>query len=107
MPDHIFNLVLVNNSAPEQMPDVRRQTVDFALLSVQSKSKEFPLRNIEVLVEALLQLLRFTFQTCSQLGIIPHLSRQTRAADFRVVGITLNFTGGAGGGRQRAVGKQD
>src|SRR5262249_2413306 len=96
-----------NDSAPEQGADVGTEAVNLALFAVESESKEFSLGNIEVLIEALFQRLRFAFQTRSELWIIPHVPRQPRSTNLSIIGITLNFAGCTGSRRKGAVSKQD
>ena len=53
---HALGLVLVGDAAPQQVPDVRGERVDLALLPSSASAKKLALRHPEVLVEARLEL---------------------------------------------------
>src|SRR5262249_40645129 len=96
-------LVVIHDAAPQQLADVGAKAVHLPFGAVESKGEEFPVGNPEVFVEPALELRCLRFQLGRQLLVLPYVARQTSAAQFSVVDVALDFTGGAGCGRQGAV----
>src|SRR5262249_35619169 len=64
-------LVVVDDSAPEQMPDVRRQRINLAFFSVKGQGKELLLWNPKVPVEFAFELSGFFLEPLGSLRVIP------------------------------------
>src|SRR5262249_17803667 len=98
-------LVVVDDSTPEQMPDIRRQRIDLSLFPVKCQGKELLLRNPKILVEFAFELSGFFLQPLGRLRIVPELPGEARTTALRVINISLDFTGGDRLGGQCAIGK--
>src|SRR5262245_13744555 len=107
MLDAMARLVLVGDAAPQEMADVRRKRIDLAFLTVETEREEFAVRQPEVAVEALLQVLGLAFEFARPFRVAPDEARQPRGAALGVIDIPLKFAGGARGFRQRAVREGD
>src|SRR5919201_1688666 len=100
-------LVLVHDAAPEQVPDVRGDAVDAALLAVEGEREAAPLRDPEILVEATLQLGRLALEAHGELVVVPVLAREPRATHLYVVDVALDLARRDRPLGDRAVGEAD
>src|SRR5438132_13950411 len=100
-------LVVVDDSTPEEVADVRRQRIDLPLVAVERQREELTLRQPEVGVEPLLQHCRFVPEARRELGIVPNVAREARTAALRVVDVALDLARRNRAGRERPVGEQD
>src|SRR5215470_7150716 len=101
------SLVLVDDPAPEQVPDVRSERIDLALLAVEGQGKELALGDPVVRVEAPLEIGGLGGEALGRPLIAPDLAREPGAAALGIVGIPLELAGGARQRRQRTVGERD
>src|SRR5215467_1477619 len=88
------SLVIIDDAAPQQLADVGAKAVHLPLGAVESNGEEFPVRNPVVLVEPTFEISSLLFQLGGQRLILPYRARQAGAAQFSVVGVALDFTGG-------------
>src|SRR6185312_16694886 len=86
-------LVIVYDSAPEQMPKIRRQRINLAFFSIECQGKEMLLRNPEILIEFAFELSGFFLQPIGSLRIFPEFPGESRAPTLGVIDIPLDFTG--------------
>src|SRR5665811_445443 len=85
------------------MTDVGRERVDLAPVRVAGDGEVATLLDPEVAVEAAFEVGGLLLELVGEGGVLPDEPRQAGAADFGVVGIALQFAGGAREARQRAV----
>src|SRR6266446_621879 len=107
MSDNVVGTVVVDDPAPEQLADVGRERVDGLLVTVQGERVEAAVREPEVVVERLLQLLGLVLELGGERVVVPDLARQACAAAARVVGVALQLAGRARQLRERPVRELD
>src|SRR5262249_36737879 len=102
-----IDLVVFDDSAPQQVPDVRCERVDLALVSIESKREKFPIGDPKIAVEALLQERRLFLESRRERFVVPNLARETRTANLCIIHISLDLARRAGKGSQRSIRKRD
>src|SRR5262245_3170199 len=107
MPYAGFYLVIIDDSAPEEVADVGRQRVDPSFLSIEREREILAVWEPEISIESTLELGGLALQPRRQLGILPNLARQARAAHFRVIHVALNLAGRPRKWRELSIGKED
>src|SRR5262249_24599831 len=100
-------LVVVDDSAPEEMTDIRGQRIDLSFFSVKCQGKELFFRDPEVLVEFTFELGGFFLQSLGSLRIVPEFPGEAGTATLRVIDIALDFAGRDRLGSQRSIRKRN
>src|SRR5437899_11266336 len=107
MTDARHGALRVGNAGPEQMPDVRRDSVDLASLTVDGERERLAIWKPEVAIEAHLQFCRIALEALGQSRVVPEIARQTRGTELGIVDVTLDLAGRSRQFRQRAIGEED
>ena len=107
MCDTTGRLVLVGDPAPEQVPDVRRERPHLPLLSVQGEREELPVVHPEILVEPLPEIVGLPLEPVREPVVAPDLAGEPRAADLRVVDVSLELARRSRKRGERAVREED
>src|SRR5207237_10920638 len=93
-----------DDSAPEEVADVRAERVDLALLAVErERVVAAALVTPERLVEPALELVGLGVEASRKLAVTPHLASELRDPAFRVVDVSLHLARRDGRLRDRAV----
>src|SRR5262245_51318213 len=98
-------LVVVDDSTPEQMPNVGGQRINLSFFPVKCQGKELLLGNPKILVEFAFELSGLFLQPFGSLRIVPEFPGEARTTTLRVIDIPLDFAGGDWLGCQSAIGK--
>ena len=101
------SFVLVGDSAPEQVADVRSHRVHLPAVAVDGEREAAPGLEPIVSVEPRLQLRGGPVQPDGELGIVPDLPGEASAPDLGVVHVTLDLTCRPGQLGVRAVREKD
>src|SRR5262249_28489328 len=96
-------LRLVDDPAPEQVADVRRERVDMVALRVERQREVLAVVDPEVAVEAALQRGRLALEPLGERLVVPDQPGEARAANLRVVGVALQLARRAREAGQPAV----
>src|SRR5262249_48058328 len=75
-----FRLRLVDDPAPEEVADVRRERVDLAPVLIECKREVVAVLDPEVAVEAPFQVGGLLLESIRELRVLPDMPRQARAA---------------------------
>src|SRR5947209_10779818 len=97
----------VDNAAPEQMPNVRRDGVDFAAVTVDRERERLAILEPEVAIEARFQLRRLPLEALRERRVVPEGSSQAGGTDLGIVDVALDLARRPRQLRHRAVGEED
>src|SRR5256714_10540974 len=100
-------LVILDDPAPEQVPDVRGQRINLAPITIDGECEEFTIFEPVVLVEASFQFGSFLLQLFCKCRVVPELPGEARTAALRVIDVALDLACCARQARDRAIGELD
>ena len=106
-PTTAFGLGGVDDAAPQQVADVRRQAVDLAAVRLDGDGEVLAVLHPEVAVEAALEVGGLLLEPVAEARVPPDFARQARGAHLGVVGVALQLAGRAREARQAAVAVRD
>src|SRR5207237_8478405 len=100
-------LVILDDPAPEQVPDVRGQRINLPPITIDGECEEFTIFEPVVLVEASFQFVSFLLQLFCKCRVVQQLPGEARTAPLRVIDVALDLACCARQARERAIGERD
>src|SRR5690348_8818296 len=82
-----LRLLFIDNSTPEQMPNIGGERIHLASIAIEGQCKKLPLLVPEILVKALLEFCRFVLQPLRKFWISPECPCEAGTANLRVIDI--------------------